>query len=364
MMTKERMETIVNESIGNLRTNNFNLYFFVLDTKGNPSSSLEYIYNTALILHNKGYRVTMLHQENDFVGVNDWLGDKYDVLPHKNIAKDNVEVSISDFLFIPEIFGNVVAQTKSLNCKKVMIVQNYNHITEFLPVTASMEEMGITDAVVTTEVQEEKMRKYFPTVRTHVVHPAISDVFMKTDTPKELAINLICNGPRLVRQIGRRCYWTDPLYTWVSFRGLRGMTQKGFAEALNRSAITVWIDDSSNFGTTLLEAMRCGGIVMAKVPDHPAEWMMDGKELTNRVVWFDDLDYLPDMLVSAVRTWTNDKIPQEIYDRTAEMDKHFTMDNREKEVEETYIKGFVKRRMDEFEEVRNDIDKNILKFGE
>ena len=364
MMTKERMETIVNESIGNLRTNNFNLYFFVLDTKGNPSSSLEYIYNTALILHNKGYRVTMLHQENDFVGVNDWLGDKYDVLPHKNIAKDNVEVSISDFLFIPEIFGNVVAQTKSLNCKKVMIVQNYNHITEFLPVTASMEEMGITDAVVTTEVQEEKMRKYFPTVRTHVVHPAISDVFTKTDTPKELAINLICKDPTLVNHIVKPFYWMNPLYKWVSFRDLRGMTQKGFAEALNRSAITVWIDDSSNFGTTLLEAMRCGGIVMAKVPDHPAEWMMDGKELTNRVVWFDDLDYLPDMLVSAVRTWTNDKIPQEIYDRAAEMDKHFTMDIMEKEVEETYIKGFVKRRMDEFEEVRNDIDKNILKFGE
>lgn len=364
MMTKEKMEKLVNESIDNLKNNNFNLYFFVLDTKGNPSSSLEYIYKTALILHNKGYKVTMLHQEDEFVGVGDWLGDKYDVLPHKNISKDNVEVSISDFLFIPEIFGNVIAQTKNLNCKKVMIIQNYNHIAEFLPISTPLEDMGIIDAVVTTKVQEEKIKKYFPHLRTHVVHPSISKIFRKSDEPQDMAVNLICKDSTLVSQIVKPFYWANPLYRWVTFRDLRGMTQEGFAAALRKSAITVWIDDSSNFGTALLEAMRSGGIVMAKVPDHPAEWMLDNGEMTKRVIWFDDIDCLPDMLVSVVRTWTYDKIPQEIYDNAAEMDMYFTDEIAEKETEEVYVKGFIGRRLSEFEEVKKDIDKNILKFNE
>ena len=39
------------------------IYFFVIDTKGVPSGSLEYIYNLALMLKNEGYNVSMLHTE-------------------------------------------------------------------------------------------------------------------------------------------------------------------------------------------------------------------------------------------------------------------------------------------------------------
>ena len=35
----------------------FNLYFFVVDTKGNPASTLEYIYQTAYVLKEKGYNL-------------------------------------------------------------------------------------------------------------------------------------------------------------------------------------------------------------------------------------------------------------------------------------------------------------------
>ena len=61
-----------------------NIYFFVIDTKGNPSGSLEYIYKLANILKKNEYNVTMLYQEDEFVGVRDWLGDEYADLPHEN----------------------------------------------------------------------------------------------------------------------------------------------------------------------------------------------------------------------------------------------------------------------------------------
>lgn len=50
-----------------------NVFFFILDTKGNPSGSLEYIYKLAMIAKNDGYKVGMLYQSADkndkFVGV-------------------------------------------------------------------------------------------------------------------------------------------------------------------------------------------------------------------------------------------------------------------------------------------------------
>ena len=53
-MTKSEMLRITNESISKLKDKTFKVYFFVLDTKGNPSGSLEYIYHTALSLKNHG----------------------------------------------------------------------------------------------------------------------------------------------------------------------------------------------------------------------------------------------------------------------------------------------------------------------
>ena len=79
--------------------------FFVLDTKGTPSGSLEYIYKLAYILNEEGYDVNMLYQaekDDKFVGVSEWLYEKYANLKHFNI-NDEFEISPSDVLFIPEI---------------------------------------------------------------------------------------------------------------------------------------------------------------------------------------------------------------------------------------------------------------------
>ena len=54
-MKTDEMLRIVNENIAKLKNKDYTLYFFVLDTKGNPSPSLEYIYHTALVLHERGH---------------------------------------------------------------------------------------------------------------------------------------------------------------------------------------------------------------------------------------------------------------------------------------------------------------------
>ena len=102
----------------------------MLDTKNTPTGSLSYIYETALTLKNMGYRVTMLHNDNEFVGVREWMGDDYADISHANIENENVEIKPCDFLFVPEIFSNVLAQTKKLPCKRAVILQNFNWFSD------------------------------------------------------------------------------------------------------------------------------------------------------------------------------------------------------------------------------------------
>lgn len=358
-MTKKEMTKIVNENIERLKKNEFNVYFFVLDTKGNPNSSLEYIYKTAYVLKEAGYNVTMLHMEKEFIGVGEWMGLRYAELPHANIETDNVQVSASDFLFIPEIFANVMMQTKNLPCKRVILVQNYNYITEFMPVSQTLELLNIRDAIVTSEKQGSMITKYFPGLNTHVVPPSISCVFKKSDEPKRLVINIIAQEQSDVNMIVKPFYWMNPIYRWVSFSDLRGMSQDVFANALNTAAITIWMDDKTNFGYSLLEALRSGSLVLAKTPNNPPDWMLDEKgNFTEKIIWFDDINEIPLRLPSAVRSWTLDEVPEEIYKNQDEFSSLYSEEEQKNAILKVYVEEFFNKRLKEFEETKAFIKNN------
>ena len=144
----ETMITKLEEMISNLESKNFKMYFFVIDTKGNPHGGVEYMYDIALEMHNNGYDVTMLHQEQEFVGPFDWLGERYSVLPHENVEASNVPISATDFLFIPEVYSNVMIQTKELPCRRVVVCRNPEFMLEFIPVGASWFDFGIYDDLI------------------------------------------------------------------------------------------------------------------------------------------------------------------------------------------------------------------------
>lgn len=363
-MTKDEMLKIVEDSISKLKEKTFNVFFFVLDTKGNPSSALEYIYKTAYDLKNKGYNVSMLHQEKEFVGVGGWLGEEYASLPHYNVEKENVEITPSDFLFIPEIFANVMIQTRKLPCKRVMIVQNFNNLCEFMPPTQTPLTLGITNVIATTEYQAEKVKEFFPDIRCNIVSPSISKVFRPMEGPKKLIVNIISKNQSYVNQITKPFYWKNEVYKWVSFRDLRGLSQEMFAEALREAAVTIWVDDDTSFGYSLLEALNCGTLVLAKVPNNPSDWMMNNDELSESILWFDELEDLPNLLSSIVRSWTLDLIPNKIYEKQNEFHAMFNSEKQSNEIQDAYVDGLFKKRLEEFEEVKADVKNNKFNFKE
>lgn len=299
------------------------LFFFVIDTKGNPSGSLEYIYNLALIAKNEGYDVTMLHQEEEFVGVGDWLSEEYSSLEHANIAKDNVQVSPSDVLFIPEIYASVMNQTKKLPCKRIAILQNYDYMLDQMPYAAQWGDFGILEAVTNTDIVAEKIKAVFPYVKTTTIDPYISPKFGNTNEPKKMIINIVAKDQADVVKIIKPFYWKYPAFKWVSFRDLRAVTKDVFAESLREAAITIWVDEPTSFGYTPLEAARSGSIVIAKVPQDNLAWMENnGEQLSNCCVWFSDYQQVHQQIAAVVRSWITNTVPEVVTEemrKTAEL---------------------------------------------
>lgn len=332
-----------------------NVYFFVLDTKGIASGSLEYIYKLAMIAKNDSYNVSMLYQiekGDEFVGVKDWLGEEYANLPHHNVASDEIEITPSDIIFIPEIFANVMNQTKKLPCKRVAILQNYDYLLEQMPFAAQWGDFGILDCVCNTEYNSELIKDIFPYVRTTVVEPYIDKVFGQTIEPKKLIVNIVARDQSDINRVIKPFYWKYPAFKWVSFRDLRGFSKEGFAKALREAAITIWVDTDTSFGYSAIEAMKSGSIVIAKVPEKPLKWMDPDDEqslsLRNCCIWFDDFNSVQRQIATVVRSWITDNVPSEVEEEAKKVTDMFS-EKKTTDAFNDYLDKIIKTRRIELE---------------
>ena len=347
---KKALERI-DEAISKLEINDFCFYFFVVDCKNVPNGSIQYIYQLAKTLNDKNYKVKMLYQlENEydneeleelkrkekpiderrvFTGVGEWLGEEYMQLEHLNISKQEWTVSPSDFLFIPEVFSSLMKQTYQYKapCKRIVLLHNYDYITEFIPFSDEWGTYGIHDVIANTKAQGDLISSVFPYVNVKILNPYISNIFRKPIKPKKLIVNIISKKTEDVNKIMKQFYWKYPMYKFISFRDLRGYPKETFAEFLQESAITVWIDNETPFGYSAIEAIKTGNIVIGKVPEHMPEWMGDENGLFNNGVWTYDLNTIPDILSRVLGSWMQDRIPETLCENMDNVDNLYTFED-------------------------------------
>lgn len=338
----------IKEQISKIDNKEFTFYFYVADTKGNASGSLAYLYDIAFGLQEMGYKVGMLHSEEEFVGVSEWMGDKYADLPHYNIERNKIDVAPSDFLFIPEIYTNVMTATRNLPCQRVGVLQSFDKLTELIPFGAGWGDLGVLKAITTTEANAKRFNQYFPYVKTDVITPKISSEFVKTDALKKLIVNVVTREQSDINKIVKPFFWQYPMYQWVAFRELRGLSREQMAQSLQEAAITVWVDNVTDFGYLPLEAMKCGSIVVGQVPAVSPEWMMDGDNLTNAGIWVDNIASIPSVLASVIRTWTMDRIPEEIQNEADKVVARYTEGKQLQDIKNVCVDKLVAERRAEF----------------
>ena len=356
-MDKRKQKIIENieKEISRIDKRENKIYFFVIDTKGVPSGSLEYIYNLALMAKEEGYDVAMLHTEEEFEGVASWLGEEYASLPHYNVNKGEVGTSPSDLLFIPEIYSQVMNQTKNLPCKRVVILQNYDFVVEQMPYAAQWGDFGIMEGITNSDYQAAEINEVFPYVKLTKVTPYISKVFGTTIEPKKMVINVIAKDQSDIKKIVKPFYWKYNHLRWVSFKELRNLPKLEFAKALREGAITIIVDEDASFMYSALEAMKSGSIVMVKVPTTEVDWASTD-ELPNCCVWFNDYDTLHKQIASVVRAWITDKVPPVLAEEAKKTAEKYTRENSKKEFM-GYVEKALGKRKKEMEELLTQVKK-------
>ena len=89
---KPDLKKILLENIKNLEEKKSNMYFFVMDTKGNATAGMANIYKHVKTLIELGYNAKLLHEKTEFTSVESWLGKEYSELPHVSIEEQQLKV--------------------------------------------------------------------------------------------------------------------------------------------------------------------------------------------------------------------------------------------------------------------------------
>lgn len=356
MSKNKNKETIANldNAIKDIKDKKSELFFLVVDSKNIPNSNMQYIYEMARTCKDNGYTVTMLYQLTDeytkaelynmkkknieidqnrvFGGVNEWLGERYSSLKHINISTEEFNVGPKDYLFIPESLSSFMFETYRLKvpCKRIVILQNFNYVTDFVPLGVEWKNYGIYDAIASTETQKKLIQNVFPYVNVDVLPPFINEMFREKNEPKKLIVNVIAKDQKTINRIIKPFYWKYPMYKFITFRDLRNFPRERYAEMLQESAFTVWVDDDVLFGYSPLEAIRCNSIVIGKIPENVPEWMEDEEGIINNGFWCYSINDMPDLIAKVIGSWMQEYIPEELVQSMKETNEKYKKEAYEK----------------------------------
>jgi hypothetical protein len=325
-------------AINDLENKNFSIYFFTLDTKGNPTAGIANIYEHVKILNGLGYKASILHEKNDYKlkadengqGISEWLGEDYASLPHVSIEGQNLNISPSDIIVIPEIFSNIMDQVKAFPCKKVVLSQSYDYLLELLPIGKRWNvDYGFNDVITTSEKQAEYLKNLFPSLKTHIVPVSIPSYFKDSDKPKIPVVSILTRNHGDAAKIAKSFYLQYPVYKWVTFKELRGLPRQEFAKELAKSCLAVWIDDTSGFGTFPLEAIESNTAVIGKMPNLIPEWMEKTDEegnlvIKNNGVWTNTTINIPELIATYLKVWLEDSVPSDLINGIKESQGQYT----------------------------------------
>ena len=349
----EKVTQRVMDAIEAVKNKDFNMYFFVADSKNIPNGCMMYMYQLAKEFNDKGYKVTMLYQlENEmtdedvkqaleknsfidenrrFVGVGTWMGDAYASLPHMNIQKGDWKVGPSDFLFIPEAFASFMYEVfkNKIPCKRYVVVHSFTYITDFIPIGQQWATFGVDSFVATNEKLADRITEIFPYTKQHasVIPPYIPSNFRKPEKAKKLIVDIVAKKQGDISLITKYFYWKYPEYQFVSFRDVRNVPMSELSKTFQESCVTVWVDADTPFGYAAIESIRCGNILIGKIPNDIPEWMND-----NNGLWFNNLYDVPDIIYKVIKAWMNDEIPENLLTATDEMQGKYTYAEFEKNV--------------------------------
>ena len=344
-MNQEQISKL-EKSIQNMKDKKSRIYLIVQDTRGNAKASIAYIYNLGMALLNAGYNPIILHEKPDYFGVSTWLGEEYmKSLPHRAIEGENLEVSPEDLIVIPELYGFVMSQISKLPCGKIVLSQAYDHVLETLQPGQTWTQLGFFKCITTSEMQKEYLEGIMKGVSYDILKPFISDEFKKSSLPAKPIIAVHSREQRDSINMIKSFYIKFPQYRWVTFRDMRGLSEKEFANTLRDCCLAVWMDETSSYGTFPLEAMKSGVPVLGLVPNMIPSWISE-----DNGIWINNKVQMVDFVADFLQNWLEDNINPTMFEEMLKTVENTSTKEEFNKVSVSLFEGYLTTRQISFEE--------------
>lgn len=330
-----------------IKDKSFGIYFLTQDTEGRAAASVMMNYQLVKHLRNNGYNASIMYEKTQFKGVREWLDAEYADLPHTTIEGGELKVGPQDFVVIPELYGHVLEQIVQMPCSKIVLCQSYDYIFETLTPGTSWINYGVTQAITTSKVQEDYIKSLMPSVKTTIVPVSIPDYFKNSDKPKKPIVAIHTRDPRDTMKIIKTFYILNPQFKWITFKDMRNMSNREFAESLGESCVSVWVDRISSFGTFPLESMMCKTPVIGTLPILKPDWITN-----ENGIWSFDESKIVEILGTYMKNWLEDNVPAALHEKMEGTVKTLSEKNQEESII-TFFSDIVQQRTKEMEDAIN-----------
>lgn len=333
-------------------------FLFIVPESQSPVASVYEIYFHATVVKNMGFPVKIMVEKGDYV-VPEWIEKELTDFEHVSMADPKLTVGPEDVMVIPEVFSNVMEQTKNLPCMRVGLLQSVDYMMNALIPGTDWNSFGIQDMITTSETLKELVQVFYGNNKFNIetYNIGIPEYFGKSDKPQKPVISVIGRNANEISKFVKLFFTKYPQYNWVTFDPMvtkskppKPMRRVDFAKRLSENFAAVWIDRISSFGTFPLECMKSGTIPICLKPDIMPEYMIERDEEGNPVkavegagVWTENYYDLPVLAGEVLVKFLDDNISEETYERMDAVVSKYNQNDSETRLTEIYTKLLEKR---------------------
>lgn len=349
-------------------------FLFCVPESTNPVASVYELYFHATVVKNMGYEVIIMVEKGDYV-IPVWIEKELTNHKHVPMSDPKLTVGPEDIMIIPEVFSNVMEQTKNLPCVRIGLLQSVDYMINSLIPGTDWSSFGIYDIITTSPTLKEWIDVFYGkkfNIKTYNI--GIPEYFERSNIPQKPIISVIGRNANEISKFVKLFFCKYPQYSWVTFDPMvtkskppQPMRRVDFAKRLQGNFAAVWIDRIASFGTFPLECMKSGTIPICLKPDIMPEYMIERDEKGTPIiavegagVWTDNYYDLPVLAGDVLIKFLDDNISPELYDLMEKNASKYNQNDSEKQLVEIYS-NYITQRINLFQNVIQPIQEtNII----
>jgi glycosyltransferase involved in cell wall biosynthesis len=126
---------------------------------------------------------------------------------------------------------------------------------------------------------------------------------------------------------------------------MRGLSEEEFSKSLKESFLSVWIDETSAYGTFPLESMTCGVPVLGLTPNLLPSWMSE-----DNGIWINNKNQMVDFVADFLQNWLEDNVNPNLYEEMIKTVENLPTKKEFNEVSVKLFTDYINTRFASFQE--------------